>query len=102
MKFEKTWKKIIPQMIAEAYEDSKRTFDRTVSSTLGTSSCYFKGLTLETFSGIDEIMLANGVNYIGHYYPENKSGVYKIIITADYKADDYIYPYTWVIVPITE
>lgn len=102
MKFEKTWKKIVPQMIAEAYENSKRTFYRTLSP-YGTSSCYFKGLTAEIFSGIDKIMLANGANYIGHYYPDNKSGVYKIIVTADCKCeDDEFYPYAWIIVPVTE
>lgn len=101
MKFEKTWRKIIPQMIAAAIEDAEEHYRRT-RFTLGTAFCYIKGVDNVTFSGLDDIMLANRVNYIGHYYKENKATVYKVIIIADFKSEDPVYPYSWVLEPITE
>ena len=101
MKYEKTWQKIIPKMIAAALEDAARHYRRNLNP-IGTAFCYIKGVDNATFSGLDDIMLANRVNYIGHYYKENKSTVYKLIIIADIKPDDLNYPHSWVLEPVTD
>lgn len=101
MKFEKTWRKIIPQMIAAAFEDGEKHYRRN-RNPIGTAFCYIKDMNNVTFSALDDIMLANRVNYIGHYYKENKSTVFKLIIIADVKSDDPIYPYKWVLEPVTD
>lgn len=104
MRFEKSWQRIIPEMVATAIENSRATFLRTGASTLGTASCYFKGVTVETFSGIDKIMLKNGVDYGGKYLNWDKTTIYKIIIMADHRYDktNMTYPYMWMLIPVTE
>lgn len=99
MKYEKTWREIIPQMIEAAYEDGRKHFLRN-RNPLGTAFCYFKGISLDVFSGLDEIMLANGVYYSGRYKLDAKT-TYKVVISVDSK--DRSFPARlWHLEPVTE
>lgn len=103
MKFEKTWRKIIPQMIAAAIEDAEEHYRRT-RFTLGTAEGYCKGVTNADFAKLVEMMLAHGVDYVGKYYPENKRVTYKVVILAYHGStmQNEPFPYSWELVPVTE
>ena len=99
MKYEKTWREIIPQIIQAAYEAAERHFLRN-RNPLGTAFAYFRGVTPEVFSGIDEIMLANSVYYSGNYKFDAKT-TYKVVIIVNYK-NNAPWSRLWYFEPVTE
>lgn len=99
MKYEKTWREIIPQMKETAYEDSKRRYYSNEDCHIfGEAFCYFRGVTPEVFAGLDKIMTANNIRNGTLRKPDAKT-VYKVVISVDYARD---FLDSWYLEPVTE
>jgi len=99
MRYEKTWREIIPQMIQAAYEDAERRFRRS-RNPHGMAFCYFKGVSPEIFSGLKRIMFESRVYYSGNNEFDTKT-TYKVVISVNCK-DNRLMSKLWYFEPVTE